>query len=143
MKTTVNLSDSVMSDLKMVYGKYENQTTIISHALESFAALQKRVKTQLKGVFTQNELLAIIDNLNGTMFQADFMTSKEMFLHHLQDGNSFEGLYQKWEIDVKSFEAKINALDNFSAFFLQEWAMRFWNFNHRNLDLNTYVAELC
>ena len=81
----------------------------------------------LKGVFTSNELSLIADNLNGTMIDAAFKANPSVLVAHIEDGDMYEGLGAKWEVDIKALCEKVRSLNHLQVFFLNDEILRWWD----------------
>ena len=120
---TIRVDDTT---IKAATEKYGAKVTGFQAAAEGYFEIQKRTLLELKGVFNTAELSAILDNMNGVMLTRQFQANKEMFWAHLQDGNTYEGLFEKWQIDANVLREKILSLSAAQVFFLQEEAYLFW-----------------
>ncbi len=106
--------------------KYGAKVTGLQAAGEGYFEIYKRTIAELKGVFTAAELSAIVDNMNGVGLTRQFQANQEIFWAHLEDGNTYEGLFSKWGIDATAMQNKVKALTAAQVFFLQEEANLFW-----------------
>ena len=105
----------------------ENFTTLhagSTYALDSFPTLYRRAFHDLKGVFSEPELMLMIDVFNSTALMP------QLAGQHLEiqvaDGIKLDGLDEKWKIDKKEMLKKIAALPIFSLACLEIWANGFW-----------------
>lgn len=125
MEKNVKVATKQLEQLDRLF-RYRNEGVEV--AIDSFLVLRRVAMAQLKGVFNEKELAALVDCFNGTMLTKSMQAYKETILAQVQDSNKYEGLYEKWGIDdAESFEGKINQLTHLEAFFLQEELYRFWN----------------
>lgn len=81
---------------------------------------------ELKGRFTPAELSAILDNMNGVLLAKEYQANASMLWAHLEDGDAYEDLFSKWDIDRTALREKILALSAAQAYVLQEEASLFW-----------------
>ena len=121
---TVRISETHLQKLDELF-RYRKEG--VETAIDSFFTLRRVALAQLKGIFTEAELSALVDCFNATMLTKSMQAYKETILAQVQDSNQYEGLYEKWAIDAATFEEKINQLTHLQAFFLQEELYRFWN----------------
>lgn len=120
---TIRLNETTIKAAENTYGA---KVTGAQKAVEGFFAIQRRTLYSIGRRFSKNELLAIMDNLNGLMPNPDMMCSGPILAHHLLDGNTYEGLFQKWSIDPDDFIERVTALQPSEAFFLQDAIYRAW-----------------
>jgi len=120
---TVRASQDAISEAEKIYGA---KVTGFQAAIEGFFEIHKRTLQELKGRFTPAELSAIADNMNGVLLTKQFQANPQMLWVHLVDGNQYEGLFSKWEIDPDDFSQKILSLTSAQCYFLQEEAYLFW-----------------
>lgn len=116
-----------VKQLEQLDGLFRYRNEGVEVAIDSFLVLRRVALAQLKGVFTEQELSALVDCFNSTMLTKSMQAYKEIILAQVQDSNKYEGLYEKWGIEAVSFEGKINQLTELQSFFLQEELYRFWN----------------
>lgn len=121
---TIRLDDEQIKILSDLYGA---KVTGSQKAIEGFIEMQRRTMQELKGLFLESELNLILDNLNGTLPQAQFMGAANMFWWHLEDGESFDNLFEKWGVDFEQMKAKVLALTSAQCYCLQDAAFRWWN----------------
>lgn len=105
---------------------YGAKVTGFQEAVEGFFEIYRRTLSELKGRFTEAELSAIVDNMNGVALTKQFQARPEMLWAHLEDGNLYEGLFEKWSVDGADLREKVLALTAAQTYFLQEEAHLFW-----------------
>lgn len=133
---TIRISDDAIKAAEAVYGA---KVTGCQVAVSGFFEIQKRTLKELQGYFTEKELMAIADNMNGTMLVPAYQANTQMFWMHLQDGNEYEGLFAKWGLVTHVFQAKIEKLTAAQTYFIQDAAARFWEGSTEPKDLQTFV----
>lgn len=137
MQTSIRLTDDSANEITSLF---ENRTEAIQSAIDSYLAIRKHTLHELKGVFEENELTAMVDNQNGTMLQIEFQANKSMFIAHLEDGETFEDLSGRWDVDFEKFIAKVNSLTSAQVFFLQAEISRYWQLESNTEDsLNIFI----
>lgn len=116
---------------------------LLGFALKSFAILHREVK----GVFTPNEVKAILDNENGTMIDERYWGNKQMFLYSLDDGFNLDGLAEKWGVSYPLIEQKITDMSPDAFLYFHESVYRFWNesvaYGSPSPDLENFVNDFC
>jgi hypothetical protein len=96
-------------------------------AAEAYFELQMRTLYELKGMFSREEIMAICDNMNGSMISPEFASSSDMLMSYLQDGDKYDGLFRKWGIDGDDFLKRITALTSAQTWFLMDAVRRYWD----------------
>ena len=136
---TIRLSEDTIASAEKIYGAKVTGSQI---AVEGYFELQKRTIREIQNKFSDAEIQAIADNMNGTILQAQFQARAEMLWSHLEDGDEYEGLFSKWGIDKSTFKAKVLGLTSAQTFFLQDAVSRFWNNNVEPKDLDDLTTAL-
>ncbi|MCT4602472.1 MAG: hypothetical protein N4A59_06185 [Marinifilum sp.] len=136
MKKYINarIFKETASKLEKLFGK---ETTGVAFAAEIYTPLSYQMLKDVKGVFSEKELKAMIDNHNGTMPDFQFM-GKQFLVAHCQDGDTYEGMAEKWEIDINDLVSKIENCSNAGIFYFHSEIFRFWNDKaayNQNLEL--------
>jgi len=113
----------------------------LAHMRTFFEYMKKVAKHKLKGYFEKNELLLLVDLQNGTMLSPDFAYNPETLIFQLEDGATYEGLDQKWEVNIEELKEKIRKLDNLSCYFLQYFIRQFWDRFAQNMLLDEFYEQ--
>lgn len=124
MEKNVRVSTKQLEQLDELF-QYRQEGVEV--AIDSFLILRRVALAQVKGVFTEPELSALVDCFNATMLTKSMQPYNKTILAQVQDSNKYENLYSKWYVDASTFEGKINRLTELQSFFLQEELYRFWN----------------
>ena len=136
-KSTSPMIDDKCADFyKTTWGSVNAGTTYV---LDAFPALYKRTLEDLKGRFSREELLLMIDVNNGL-----WLTPRIAGQHmdaQVSDGIALDHLDEKWEIDGDALNKKVADLSIFEAACLEIWIMAFWE-QEAPGDIEAYVAEL-
>jgi hypothetical protein len=109
---------------------------------EAFLVVQQATLNELKGRFTKNEILAICDNLNGTLLVPNYQHQAAFFWANLNEGNQLDGLFEKWELDAIGFETKVLSLTAAQCFFIQQAVVQSWETNTDTSDTNEKFKTL-
>jgi len=120
---TIRVSADTIAAAERTYGA---KVTGLQAAGEGFFQIYKRTIDELKQVFSAAELSAIVDNMNGVGLTRQFQANQDIFIAHLQDGDIYEGLYEKWGVEADDLRAKIKNLTAAQTYILQEEAYLFW-----------------
>jgi hypothetical protein len=124
MNVTIRLPEHIGEFYAKQYGKTTPGTVI---AAEGFYEIHRRTLRELQGKFTKPEIMALVDNLNSTLLDAQFQVRPEMLWASLEDGGHLDGLFEKWGVDAAYFEKKILALTAAQCFVLQDEIKAAWN----------------
>ena len=115
------VSDSGMEFYPSLFADLE---TGLGYAVESFPAIYHRTLHDLKGKFSREELMLLVDVFNSTALTAPM--AGQHIIAQVADGCDLDGLDRKWEIDKKTMLEKLRALPIFSLACLEIWANGFW-----------------
>ena len=121
---TIRCDEETISRAEKLYGA---KVTGLQIAVEAYFEIQRRTLFELKGRFSESEIMAIVDNMNGSMISPEFASSADILMSHLRDGNTYEGLFAKWKIDASDFESRIMALTSAQTWVLMDAVRRFWD----------------
>jgi hypothetical protein len=132
-KTTI-----VLNDLAARYFEedFKSVAAGAQHAAENYYQLKGQTARELKGRFTRQELIAMIDSLNGLFHTPMTQSSVQMFLIGMTDSEELDGTFTRHEADWNAFKAKAEQLTSAQVFFLQQLIKEFWDVPNdaRNLD---------
>ncbi len=112
----------------------------VTFAMESFPELYKRALLEIRGKFSREELLLIVDVYNATALTPGM----PMLEAQVGDGIALDYLDQKWGVEEDAIENKILSLTSFQSAALELWANGYW-YAHptkKLRDLEKYVEEL-
>lgn len=110
---------------KQFESKYDGAKT----AIEAYLALRNYALAEIRNVgFEQNELIAIVDCLNGT-FETDarMQANTGALLGELEDFERLEGGIVRSNAKPDALLAKIRALTSAQVYFLQQEVYRWWD----------------
>lgn len=124
--TTEQLNECNDSDLV-------SQSEAQENALQGYEVLRKYTLPRLKGLFSRQELTALVAIQNGTMITREYLANVNMFVAHIEDGATYEPIYFDG-IDLPALLGKARAMHPADVFFLQEEIARFWENESRDLD---------
>ena len=113
--------------LEAIRHDYENSTNGTNRMIMFALRARKMIHNEVKGVFSKNELHAMLDNENGTMIELRYWGNKQMFMYSLEDGVKYDGLDKRWEVDFESIKEKIDKLSDVAFLYLHESIYCFWN----------------
>lgn len=95
-----------------------------SYIMAAWLPLMHRTLHDLKGVFTADELMLMIDRHNGVMLSPDY--AGQSLALGARDSIELDRTDKKWNVDKDEFLAKIEALSVFTRACLEVWAVAFW-----------------
>lgn len=111
---------------------FETPLDCLTHALGMHRALMFQGRRLLKGIFTSDELTAIISVMNATALTHG--TPGETLRGNIEDIYTSE---LPVEVDLPGLREKLNSLGIFERAYLELWAWGFWyapGFDERKLD---------
>lgn len=98
-----NLYDALTKDGKSISQQLVETTT-------RAIALNMLSRNELKGKFTPGEWKALADTLNGLLVEGQFRYVPSVLVANLEDGDLYEGLSEKWGIDLNALCEKVESL---------------------------------
>lgn len=124
--TIKNISEDLENELARVY---KNKTSGAETVLIAWQNLRSYTIETLKGIFTHDELLGIVDAYNETTFEPRFASHSQFLKIEMEDAEKFQNQSSKFNYDQKKILEKINKLQSAQVYFLLEEINRFWNFD--------------
>lgn len=100
--------------------QFKNVKQGIEFAAGAFLHLQKIILFSLQGVFTVEEINAMLDIVaNGGSWEHSMSGRKAIYLISLEDAEKFDGTLSKWKVDITKLSKKINNLNDCQLYFWQ------------------------
>jgi hypothetical protein len=125
MKTiTIRLEDNLLKMLSEVDYK---PTTAAQNIIELFTYLRRATLIELKGILTEQEITVLADIYNGVMPVWRYLSSKEMLIAEVEDGEHLEEVCSRHGVDFNILIEKIKGLTSAQVAILQMELYRFWN----------------
>lgn len=106
----------------------------ISESLAELQMIRKRSMSELKGVFTPNEWSYMADALNGTIITPEFRCIPGALIASVEDSDRYDGLGEKWGVDVKKLTYKIEDLTAAQVDAVFARVEAFWDSEEKDLD---------
>jgi len=119
---------------------YPSLNFAANRALNAWVYLRTETLDELKKTFAVGELCYLIDLYNTQIFDPRYMIRRDVTRQEIEDGEKYEQLAGKWDVDLVEFTGKIEKLSAAQVFFLNEWAKLFWENNHYS---NTSPTDYC
>ncbi len=133
---TTRLDDKTV---KMLETTFDSNYNGIRIATESFFVLRSKMQSEIKGIFSGNEIKAIIDMFNGTMFDPQ-LAQKAVLKAEIEDSEKYEGTLKRWEVDKAVILSKVDNMTEAQAFFVIFEAWNFW-YSKKEKNLDNFVNE--
>lgn len=122
---------------------FENKSSGAEMAIDAWFCMRKYTLFELKGKFTEEELYALVDAYNGTIFEPQYASSPQFIRIQIEDSIKFSGFSQDWKFKREEFLKKIDSLTAAQSYFLLEEIQRFWNKESDKKDsLHDFVFSL-
>lgn len=139
--TIKNDTDRFAKIEKLLADVFYNKTQGAETAIDAWMYMRFNTIQELKGIFTERELYAMIDSYNGTIFEPQFCCNNRFLLGHIEDTYTFSGFSQNWEVDKEVLLGKIDKLTSSQTYYLLEEIQRFWEKLSREPNsLENFVA---
>lgn len=133
---TIRLQDETHEFLK---SNFEGIQSGISLIVEPFDRLLRITISELKGFFTREELIAILDSQNGVMLTPDFIYNKAFWVAQLEDFEMLENGISKHGAVPNDLFAKIKTMPSVQVYYFIIDIHLFWNSNR---NMNAYLDKL-
>ena len=124
---------------------FPNRNAGVTFAINFFPEIYSITLKELRGKFEKGELGMILDVENGG---TDFLLASGVAMgvgvtHNIFDSfHLYPGMYEeKWEIDRKKMQNKMQSLTFFQQFCLKYWCCQFWD-RSDEINLNEYISTL-
>lgn len=106
----------------------------ISESLAELQMIRKRSISELKGRFTKAEWSYMADSLNGTIVTPEFRCIPGALVASIEDSDRYDGLGEKWNVDVKKLIYKIEDLTAAQVDAVFTRIEEFWDSEEKDLD---------
>lgn len=133
---TIRLEEVQAENLKRDYGQI---STAIQLIVEPFERIRRMTIDELKGYFTREEWVALIDSQNAVLLSPDFIYSRNFLLAQLEDFESLERGVSRHRADSKTILNKIRQLSHSQVYFLVMEINAFWN---TGKELSLFLEEI-
>lgn len=121
---------------------FGNAITGIDYAVKAFSRLYRKALMDIIGTFEKNELLLMLDNMNGVMLTPAI--AGQHIVHNVLDGIALDGLDKKWEIDADVLNEKLKCLSEMQLIALELWCRAYWEvaYHSDSSNIEDYVKQL-
>lgn len=133
--TNFRLTEDVRNELKNLYGSH---AAGLEFHIPGMLKLRQYTLHELRGVFTKEELTAIVDSQNGTMLVVDYLPNVGVMAAHLEDFEKFENGISRHGANPQVLLQKINKLTASQVYWLQDDIKVFWD---NNGDLQEFIKK--
>jgi len=116
---------------------FKTKSSGAEYILDAMPGFYKRALHDIKDLFSDNELKAMIDTFNGTMLTPNLAGQHLHF--GLVDSIELDGLDKKWDLDTESFLDKTRSLKPFESAMLEIWISGYWN---NAGDIDEYIKTM-
>jgi len=128
--------------VKMIETTFDSNYNGVKVATESFFFLRSKMQNEIKGIFSENELKAIVDMFNATMFDPQ-LAQKMVLKAEIEDSEIYDGTLTKWDVSKDVILAKVDNMTEAQAFFIMFEAWNFWYSPEKTQpkDLDKFVKQ--
>lgn len=126
-KTSVTLDPRILAEIdrRVEYDTEGSRSATISRLLERYFSLLRRARGDLRHMFSDGEIMLIVDVLNGVAFFDTF--GIYLIVHEVADGIEMDRLDQKWQVDGPALVAKLKGLNDAQTLAIVEGVTMWWN----------------
>ena len=101
-------------------------TSRLEELIQASSVLLEMTKWELKDVFTINEACLIVDTTNSLLYGPQYSPKSSLALS-VSDGDIYENLGEKWDVDISALLLKIGALTNYQCHVVFLLCNQFWS----------------
>lgn len=101
---------------------------------ETLKYIRAYSRKELKGHFTREEWMFLIDSLNGSVTEGMFRCNTGALVFHSKDAEEFEKTATKWDVDLPALVEKIEFLTAAQVEALYTFVEEFWEKEDRDLE---------
>jgi hypothetical protein len=113
---------------------FASKTAGAETVLESFNYLRLNTLEEIKGIFTREELMSLVEMHNGIIFDARTSSNKGMLVLEIEDKEKFDKQSEQFNYDHKKLIAKIEKLTSAQVYFLILEISKMWEKGSANGD---------
>lgn len=145
MRTKVSqtkLSEQTQKELKELYG---TTYSAMQEIIETYLKMRNYTLWEIKNIgFSKEELIALIDSLNGLMLDASMSCSASALSAQMADFEELKSGISRHEAHPETLLAKLKTLTAAQSHFLQFEIKRFWenNLSEGALSLEEFIKTL-
>lgn len=121
----------------------EKPSVACQTAVEICVWLRRAILLELKGIFSQQEVIALADAFNGLIPTWQIMCSRETLYAEMEDAEKYQKTATNHGADPVVLLNKISQLNTAQATFLQLELWSYWNRFRKIPDISTLYAILC
>lgn len=108
--------------------------------MQNYLAIRDHALRELEGVFNREEIIALLDMYNGTIYDTKF-TAPQFLQIHIEDAEQFESTVTRQGANLEQLIQKVKNLTHAQSLVLIEECWRFWNVGDKQ-DLEDFVKKL-
>lgn len=136
---TIRADEETLGNLSEINVK---QTTAAQTAIEVFAWLRKATLHELKGMFSREELIALLDSFNGLIPTWRFMCNTQVLVAHTEDAEKYQRSMSMHGANSDVLLQKLAKLTSAQATILQLELVSFWNRDDEvSPDIESFVTR--
>ena len=139
IKVNIRVPEAYHEDFRKI-GNNTSQNAI--QAISGYIELRRYTMRELKGVFSAAEIKYLVDMSNSSMFLPEYASNLQMLIARVEDANKFDGLADKWQVNLDIMLDKIKKLTSAQVFFLQFACYNYWYGSDDVGDLDSFVNDL-
>ena len=123
---------------------YGFKTTGIQEAIDSFLYLRMHTIREIRGTFTESELLALTDFLRRMPIEDPLLRiNKDTLITLLLDNSELHDLSISHEIVYNDLKPKLEKLTAAQVYFLQSEIARYWKVNKgKRYNIDQFIATM-
>lgn len=130
-KVIISISQT---DAKKINSMYPTQKEGIETAMQNYLAIRDNALRELQGIFTREELIALVDMYNAIIYDPRF-AGPQFLQIQIEDAEAFESTVTRQSANLEQLIEKVKNLTHAQSLVLIEECWRFWNVGeHKNLD---------
>ena len=124
--------------LDYVKSQYDSLNSDIVSAIQRLKTIRLVAMGEIKGLFSKEEWMFLIDSMNGTMTDELFCCNVGGLVAHCEDAERFEDTATRYGVDLGSLSKKIKTLRGANIEAIYYRVSQFWD-NPQKYKLDEYA----
>lgn len=137
--TTFRLEDSDLDQLNSL--GYETASLALKHVMDGYFVLRKVCLQNIKGIFTREELKAMLEKQRDQSITPEYRPSWKIYVIGLEDFENLENGVTRNGAVLGTLYGKIENLNPYQMYFLQEEIERFWKAPNVYSNVEEFISK--
>lgn len=136
-KINITISENTADRIKSIYSTQKEGTEL---AIENYIAVRDNALRELKGIFEKEELIALLDMYNGTIYEPKF-AGPQFLAMQIADSERFQVSVTRHGANIEELLKKVKKLTHSQSMVLVEECWLFW-YGKGKQEIEGFVSRL-